>query len=198
MADPARRALERDASAGDPSAAAQLLVARLRAGEVDAAALELAARLELSPARAALGASAPAPARSLSELGAALTACGRLTCARAARACAEAVGALRPSEDPFERETTARLLSSLDAWLAEPCAKHRRRLADQDHDYLAWVSNSYWLNALVVVATEPDWAGQTRHVLRTADSNGACAEVLGALRSLAMALLAAPRPRTAQ
>ncbi|HBP23851.1 MAG TPA: hypothetical protein DEA08_39495 [Planctomycetes bacterium] len=192
MADPARRALERDASAGDPSASRQLLVARLRAGEVEAGALELAARLGLPLARAALGEGAPAPASSLAELAGALEACGRLICAHATRACAVAAGALRPSDDPFERETTARLMATLDAWLVDPSRKHQRRLADQDHDYLAWVANSYWLNALVVVATEPDWAAQTRHVLQTADSNGVSEEALAALRPLARSLLESP------
>jgi hypothetical protein len=60
MSDARRRALERDASHGDPDAAAALLAERLRAGEVTRERVALAALLGDPAARAVVGAAAVA------------------------------------------------------------------------------------------------------------------------------------------
>lgn len=55
MSDASRREAERDAAGGDPQAAARLLVERVRAGDLPAERLELAAHLGDAAARLALG-----------------------------------------------------------------------------------------------------------------------------------------------
>src|SRR5690242_18087499 len=67
MSDQRRRRAERDAAGGEPAARARLLVERLRLGELQREALELAAYLGHSPARSALGSGAPRAQGELAE-----------------------------------------------------------------------------------------------------------------------------------
>ncbi|MGE0711374.1 MAG: hypothetical protein AB7N76_30385 [Planctomycetota bacterium] len=195
MSDDARRERERGAAGGDAQARGAALRARLRAGELAADALEVAALLGHEAALAALDREHAAAAAHPRELAAPLARCGRRACARAVLACAEAVGALGPLNG-FEQTTTDRVVGAIEEWLEEPSARRRLVLADQDHDFLAWVSNGYWLNSLVIVAIEPEFPQQTEHVLRTAAGNVGPERVRAALAAaLPEALLGGEPPR---
>lgn len=170
----------REAARADPAAH---LRARLRAGESDPAALELAAKLGHLAAAQALG-QAPAQPQSATELAPLLAGLGREATVRAVLACSEALG-LAEAREPYARSVVTKILAQVRAWLEDPSPRHLRALADLDADFLSWFQEGYWLAALLDCVTEPGYAERLTHVLETADQNLGPKEAVTALRPLA-------------
>lgn len=130
MADERLRRLERAAAGGEPEAVARLLGARLRAGELDPARLDLLLHLGDPAARLAAGGGPageePDPQPWVKEL----RRWGKEPCVRAACAI---TGAALPLEEAAHPEDgrRRRALEAAGAWLACPCDDHRRAAKGQ-------------------------------------------------------------------
>lgn len=123
MGDRSRRALRHAAEAGDLESRARLLVERLRAGELNEPALQLAAALGDAGAALALGVEAATPTDDLRELLEVLDAIGKAKfMVRAAVAAAERVlpNWVAVSPDPTPRWA----LEAAWAWYRCPCPQH--------------------------------------------------------------------------
>jgi hypothetical protein len=128
------RRLERQAAAGDHDAAAQLLVQRLRIGELGREGVELAAYLGHDAANRATPEVDP-ETEGREALVEGLARWGKEAFVRAAVAAAYAV--LPRYEELMTHEDTPRkAIASAEAWIACPCEAHRvgARLAAQDAD----------------------------------------------------------------
>ena len=169
----------RQAARADPSAH---LRARLRAGELSAAALELAARLGHGPAAQALG-HEPTPPETATELAPLLASLGREATVRALLVCSEALG-VAAGREPYARSVATKILAQVRAWLGDPSPRHLRALADLDEDFLSWFVEGYWLAALLDCVTQPRYAERLVHGLETADKNLGPQESCAALRRL--------------
>lgn len=163
MSDARLRELERRMAAGDSGARTEWLLERLRAGQLDPEALELAAFAADGAARAALGPAAPSRAPDAPEpLARSLSRFGPRACVLAGVLGGEAAIAAA-AEGPAEgRELARAALTAARAWIACPCPVH----AAQANGAATRASEAASGSGYSWTILEPAFAAQAREELR--------------------------------